>query len=86
MIGGDFLLAYKAIKAERQRRRDLKRFLGKDPDYKTIEFSVKNIALATGTDILAIWTFPNGTKLEIKKADAFDRFKQQIDPERQGAY
>ena len=65
----------------------MKRFTGKNPDYLTIEASIKNIALGTRTDLLAVWTFPDGTKLELKKADAFDRIKSNvIDPDRAGAY
>jgi len=84
---GDFWLAYREIKAAKARERDLKRFVGKNPDYTTIEASIKAISLATRTDILAVWTFPDGTKLELKKADAFDRIKSAVlDPERAAAY
>ena len=84
---GDFFLAYREIKAAKARERDLKRFIGKDPDYLTIESSIKAIALSTRTDIFAVWTFPDGTKLELKKADAFDRIKATVlDPERAGAF
>lgn len=87
MALGDFFLAYREIKTARIRERDLKRFTGKNPDYLTIEASIKNISLATRTDIIAVWTFPDGTKLELKKADAFDRIKSTVlDPERASAY
>jgi hypothetical protein len=84
---GDPLLAYRAIKAEKARQKALQRFVGKNPDYTTIEASIKAISLATRTDVLAVWTFPDGTKLELKKADAFDRFNgKTLDPDRASAY
>jgi hypothetical protein len=87
VIGADFLSAYKIIKAQKAQARALKRFVGKDPDYLVIESSIKAIAMSTNTDILATWTFPNGSKLDIKKADAFDRIKASgIDPDRAQSY
>jgi len=86
VIGSDFVQAWKAVKEQRAREKALRRFVGKNPDYTTIEASIRNIALGTRTDILAVWTFPDGTKLEIKKADYFDRERDSMDPERRGAY
>jgi hypothetical protein len=83
VIGGDFLLAYKAIKAQRAREKALRRLIGKDPDYGVIQALINEAR----TDVVAILRFPNGTALELKRADDFDRFKMPVlDPERAKAY
>jgi hypothetical protein len=83
MIGQDFILAYKAIKAQRAREKALRRFMGKEPDYGVIQALINEARV----DVVAILRFPNGTSLELKRADDFDRFKQPIlDPERAQAY
>jgi hypothetical protein len=75
--------AYKAIKAAQANEKAYKRFIGKDPDYSIIQ-SLINTARV---DVVAIITFPNGTKLELKKADAFDRtLKAVLDPDRAAAF
>lgn len=83
MIGQDFLGAYRAIKLQRAREKAYRRFIGKEPDYAIIQALINEAR----TDVVAILRFPNGTSLELKKADEFDRFKQVIlDPERAAAY
>lgn len=75
--------AYKAIKLQQANEKAYKRFIGKDPDYGIISALIN----ASRVDVVAIITFPNGTKLELKKADAFDRLsKVALDPERAAAF
>jgi hypothetical protein len=75
--------AYKAIKAAQANEKAYKRFIGKDPDYGIIQALINTARV----DVVAIITFPNGTKLELKKADAFDRtLKEVLDPERAAAF
>ena len=83
MIGQDFIGAYRAIKAQRAREKAYRRFIGKEPDYAIIQALINEAR----TDVVAILRFPNGTSLELKKADDFDRFKRiPIDSERAAAY
>ena len=78
----DLILAYRAIKAQRAQQRAYRRLIGKDPDYAIIQALINEAR----TDVVAILRFPNGTSLELKKADAFDRFQKPIlDAERAGA-
>jgi hypothetical protein len=75
--------AYKAIKAEQKQEKAYKRFIGKDPDYGIIQALINTARV----DVVAIITFPNGTKIELKKADAFDRLQKVVlDPERAAAF
>jgi hypothetical protein len=79
----DILLAYRAIKAQKAREKALKQFIGKEPDYLVI----KSLFDQARVDIIATITFPNGMKLDFKKADAFDKLQQQMmDPDRAGSY
>jgi hypothetical protein len=78
----DLILAYRAIKEQKARDKAYKNLVGKDPDYGIIRALINEAR----TDVVATVTFPNGTKLDLKKADAFDRYqKMQLDPERAGA-
>jgi hypothetical protein len=79
----DLLLAYRAIKEQKARTKAYKKFIGKEPDYAIIQALINEAR----TDVVATLTFPNGTKLDLKKADAFDRIQREVlDPERRGAY
>ena len=83
MIGSDFFLAYRAIKAQRAQQRAYRRLIGKDPDYAIIQALINEAR----TDVIAILRFPNGTALELKKADQFDRFQKPVlDQDRAAAY
>jgi hypothetical protein len=78
----DLILAYRAIKTQKQKDASLKRFVGKNPDYAVI----KALILEARIDVVATITFPNGTKLDLKKADPTDKLLALMDPERAGAY
>jgi hypothetical protein len=80
---GDFFLAYRAIKEQRAKEQAIKRLISKDPDYGIIQTLINQARV----DVVATLTFPNGTKLDLRKADAFDKIREKIlDPERAGAY
>jgi hypothetical protein len=75
--------AYRAIKQQEAQQRAYKRFIGKDPDYGIIQALINEARV----DVVATLSFPNGTKLDLKKADAFDRYQTPVlDPEREKAY
>lgn len=78
----DILMAYRAIKAHKAREKALKRFIGKDPDYLVIRYLIEQAR----TDIVATITFPNGTKLDLKKADAMDKLQDVLSQEQRGSY
>lgn len=76
-------IAYKAIKEQEARQRAYKRFIGKDPDYGIIQALINEARV----EIVATLTFPNGTKLDLKKVDDFDRYQKAVlEPERASAY
>jgi hypothetical protein len=81
-MGSDLLTAYRIIKQQKAREKDLKRFMGKNPDYLLI----KALVAEARTDVVATIVFPNGTKLDIKRADAMDRMQAIMSTEQAGSY
>ena len=77
----DYILAYRAVKEERAKQAALKRFVGKDPDWKVVEYLIDKAR----TDVIATLTFPNGTSLSFHKRDAMDAL-QLMDPDRRAAF
>ncbi len=78
----DLILAYRAIKQQKVKEANLKRFIGKDPDYQVI----KTLIDQARTDVVATIEFPNHTKLSLKKADAMDKLQDAMNPELRGAF
>jgi len=78
----DLILAYRTVKIQKAQQEALKRVVGKDPDYVLIQHLIDKAR----ADIIAEITFPNGTILRMKRADAFDKLKDQMDPELLGAF
>lgn len=77
----DYILAYRAVKDQRAKEAAYKKLVGTDPDYTII----KDLIDHARTDVVATVTFPNGTKLDFHKRDAFDKL-QAMDPDRAGAF
>jgi hypothetical protein len=79
---GDLILAYRAIKAERAKQVRYRRLLSKEPDYLLI----KELIDSARTDVVAQITFKDGTKLDLRRADATDRITQMMSADKAGSW
>lgn len=79
---GDFILAYRAVKAERAKEERYKRMLGREPDYSLI----KELIDSARYEVVATVTFKDGTKLDIRRADATDRLTQLMSSDKAGSW
>lgn len=78
----DLILAYRAIKAERAKQARYKRMLGREPDYTLI----KELIDSARYDVVATVTFKDGTKLDLRRADATDRLTQLMSADKAGSW
>ena len=79
---GDLVLAYRAIKAERAKQARYRRFIGKEPDYLLI----KELIDSARYDVVATVTFVDGTKIDLRRADATDRLTQLMSADKAGSW
>ena len=79
---GDLILAYRAVKAEKVRQARYKRMLGKTPDYSLIKEMIDNARY----EVVGTLTFVDGTKLELRRADATDRLSQLMSADKAGVW
>jgi hypothetical protein len=79
---GDLILAYRAVKAEKVRRARYRRLLGQTPDYSLI----KELIDSARYDVVAQITFKDGTKLDLRRADATDRLTQMMSADKAGSW
>ena len=78
----DLILAYRTIKIQKAQEDSLKRAIGSNPDYTLI----KHLIEKAQTDIVAEIEFKDGTKLRMRRKDAYDKLKDQMDPDLAGAF
>jgi len=79
---GDLILAYRAVKAERAKQARYKRLIGSEPDYSLI----KELIDSARYEVVATVTFKDGTKLDIRRADATDRLTQLMSADKAGSW
>ena len=79
---GDLVLAYRAIKAERAKQARYKRMVGRAPDYTLI----KELIDSARYDVVATVTFVDGTKIDLRRADATDRLTQLMSADKAGSW
>ena len=68
---GDLILALRQIKAQKAHEKAYKRLIGSEPDYTLIREIVDHARY----EVVATITFKDGTKLDVRRADATDRLK-----------
>ena len=69
-----FRETYKLVKQQRDYDRRLKAFVGRDPDYALVQQMIDRAPRGIVCDL----TFPNGTKMQIHREDAYDLLKQAM--------